>query len=140
MLHATLVSHLSLLYNFPCHASSFFYYLLYNKDGMPSQVGGLREYVSKRKENIPAFFSCSVNSAQFVFILSLSAIHRSACSCGGMPSHRFSMFASVGLEMACACRCWTAGTHRTIVALGAAPARRRLVRSIVGRVEECVLE
>jgi hypothetical protein len=50
------------------------------------------------------------------------------------------MFASVGLEMACACRCWTAGTHRTIVALGAAPARRRLVRSIVGRVEEGVLE
>ena len=50
------------------------------------------------------------------------------------------MFASVGLEMACACRCWTAGTDRTIDALGAAPARRRLVRSIVGRVEESVLE
>lgn len=58
---------------------------------------------------VPAFFSCSVNSVQSVFIRSRSAIHTSACSCGGMASHRFSMFASVGLEMAWACRvccCW----------------------------------
>ncbi len=30
----------------------------------------------------------------------LRAIHSSACSCSGMPSHLFSMLASVGLEMA----------------------------------------
>lgn len=50
-------------------------------------------------ECVPAFFSCSVNSAQLLFIRSRSAIHRSACSCGGMPSHLFSMFAKVGFEI-----------------------------------------
>ena len=56
--------------------------------------------------NIPAFFSCNVNSFQSLFMRSRRAIHRSACSCGGIASHRFSMLASVGLEMACACRVW----------------------------------
>jgi hypothetical protein len=48
----------------------------------------------------PAFFSCSVNSAQLTFMRSRRAIHSSACSCGGMDSQRFSILASVGLEMA----------------------------------------
>jgi hypothetical protein len=49
---------------------------------------------------------------------SLSAIHSSACSCGGIASHLFSIFASVGLEIACACRLWTiaAGVDRTMAA------------------------
>ena len=56
----------------------------------------------------PAFFSCMVNSFQSVFMRSLSVIHRSACSWGGMSSHRFSMLARVGLEMAWAWRdCWS---------------------------------
>jgi len=47
-----------------------------------------------------------------------------------MPSHRFSIFASVGLEIAWACRCcWTAGSDRTIDARGAA--RMSEVRSMV---------
>jgi hypothetical protein len=54
--------------------------------------------------DIPAFFSCSVNSCQSTFILSLSCIHSSACSCGGMPSHLFSMPANVGLDIAWADR------------------------------------
>lgn len=48
----------------------------------------------------PAFFSWSVRSAQFSFMRSRRAIHSSACSCRGMPSHLFSMLARVGLEMA----------------------------------------
>lgn len=48
----------------------------------------------------PAFFSWSVRSAQFSFMRSRRAIHSSACSCKGMPSHLFSILARVGLEMA----------------------------------------
>lgn len=56
----------------------------------------------------PAFFSCIVISFQSTFMRSLSDIHKSACSWGGMSSHRFSMLARVGLEMACAWRvCWS---------------------------------
>ena len=55
-------------------------------------------------ESVPAFFSCTVNSAQFTFIRSRSAIHRSACSWGGIVSHLFSIFARVGLDIACAAR------------------------------------
>jgi hypothetical protein len=55
----------------------------------------------------PAFFSCMVISFQSTFMRSLSDIQRSACSWGGISSHRFSMLARVGLEMACAWRvCW----------------------------------
>ena len=80
------------------------------------------------KGNKPAFFSCKVNSAQLVFMRSLSAIHRSACSCGGMPSHRFSIFASVGFEIACAWRCCV---DRTMVRGAAREERRIDWRSIV---------
>lgn len=52
--------------------------------------------------DIPAFFSCSVISFHGAFIRSRNCIHRSACSCGGIASHLFSMFANVGFEMACA--------------------------------------
>ena len=48
----------------------------------------------------PAFFSWNVKSAQFSFMRSRNDIQSSACSGGGMSSHLFSMFASVGLEMA----------------------------------------
>jgi len=41
-----------------------------------------------------------VRSAQLSFIRSRRAIHRSACSCMGRLSHRFSMLARVGFEMA----------------------------------------
>lgn len=41
-----------------------------------------------------------VNSFQLPFMRSRKDIQRSACSCRGMPSHRFSMLARVGLEMA----------------------------------------
>ena len=54
--------------------------------------------------NLPAFFSCNVISFQSTFIRSLNAIHRSACSWGGMASHLFSIFARVGLLIACAFR------------------------------------
>jgi hypothetical protein len=50
--------------------------------------------------HVPAFFSWTVRSAQFSFMRSRRAIQSSACSVFGMPSHRFSMFARVGLEMA----------------------------------------
>jgi hypothetical protein len=83
-------------------------------------------------QNVPAFFSCKVNSAQLVFMRSLKDIHSSACSCGGMASHLFSIFASVGLEIACACRLWTiaVGVDRTT----AAPRELRIkeVRNMVG--------
>lgn len=64
--------------------------------------------------HVPAFFSCIVKSFQSTFILSLRAIHKSACSCGGSASHLFSISASVGLLIACACLiCWLiAGTVR----------------------------
>jgi hypothetical protein len=52
----------------------------------------------------PALFSCSVMSFQSIFMRSLRDIQRSACSCGGISSQRFSMLASVGFEMACAWR------------------------------------
>lgn len=59
---------------------------------------------------IPAFFSCKVISFQSTFMRSLSCIQSSACSCGGMVSHLFSIPAKVGLDMACAdlvdCRGW----------------------------------
>jgi hypothetical protein len=75
----------------------------------------------------PAFFSCGVNSAHGTFMRSRSAIHRSACSCGGMPSHLFSMFASVGLEMAWAFLVWIAETGRTIAReLAASREERRM--------------
>ena len=56
----------------------------------------------------PAFFSWRVISCQLTFIRSLRAIHRSACCCGGIPSHRFSMPARVGFDIAWipACRFW----------------------------------
>jgi len=74
-----------------------------------------------------AFFSCGVNSAQGTFMRSRNAIHRSACSCGGMPSHRFSMLASVGLEMAWACLICTAEMGRTIAReLAASREERRM--------------
>ena len=50
--------------------------------------------------DLPAFFSWAVSSAQLPFMRSRRAIHRSACSWTGMPSHLFSMLASVGFEMA----------------------------------------
>lgn len=48
----------------------------------------------------PAFFSWTVKSDQFSFMRSRRAIHSSACSCSGMPSHLFSMLARVGFEIA----------------------------------------
>jgi hypothetical protein len=42
-----------------------------------------------------------VSSVQLSFMRSRRAIQSSACSCIGMPSHLFSMLASVGFEMAC---------------------------------------
>ena len=48
-----------------------------------------------------AFFSANVNSLHSVFILSLNCIHSSACSCGGIPSHLFSISTNVGFEIAC---------------------------------------
>src|SRR5271156_5163914 len=85
---------------------------------------------------IPAFFSCNVSSDQFAFIRSRSAIHNSACSCGGMVSHLFSMFASVGFEIACADanRCCvethTAGRASREELRGSA--RATVLRSMVG--------
>ena len=53
------------------------------------------------KLHLQAFFSCMVRSCQSIFIRSLRAIHNSACSWGDMTSHRFSIPASVGLDIAC---------------------------------------
>ena len=50
--------------------------------------------------DLPAFFSLRVRSDQLSFMRSRRAIQSSACSCMGMPSHLFSMLASVGFEMA----------------------------------------
>ena len=47
---------------------------------------------------------------------SLNAIQRSACSCGGKASHLFSIFASVGLEMAWVARTCPRQTGRTSAA------------------------
>lgn len=58
---------------------------------LPGGIGGV---------DSPVFFSCKVNSFQFSFMRSRRAIHSSACSGRGMPSHRFSMLARVGFEMA----------------------------------------
>ena len=59
------------------------------------------ENVDARVESdLPAFFSWRVISFQFSFMRSRSDIHNSACSCSGMPSHRFSMLLRVGFEMA----------------------------------------
>lgn len=58
---------------------------------------------------VPAFFSLSVISCQSTFIRSLNAIHKSACSCGGIDSHRCSMLVRVGFDMACALRCCDRG-------------------------------
>lgn len=78
------------------------------------------------KMYIPAFFSCTVNSFQSTFMRSLKAIHKSACSCGGIASHRFSMLAKVGLLIACACLdCWQSGVRRA--------AAVREVGRVVGR-------
>jgi len=69
---------------------------------------------------------------------SLNAIHKSACSCGGIASHRFSIFASVGFEIACAdakrCCEQTAVAGRTI--LEAALARATEVRSMTKSGDE----
>jgi hypothetical protein len=60
------------------------------------------EIVRVLQRVIPAFFSCNVSSDQFTFIRSRRAIQSSACSCGGIASHLFSILASVGFEIACA--------------------------------------
>jgi hypothetical protein len=82
--------------------------------------------------SVPAFFSASVSSFQGPFMRSRSCIHRSACSCGGIDSHRDSRFDSVGLERACACRTATMGRMA-----GVRNARRADWRASIlgGRVE-----
>jgi O-succinylbenzoate synthase len=72
--------------------------------------------------NLPAFFSCSVRSDQLSFMRSRRAIHRSACSCMGIPSHLFSMLASVGFEMA-----WVEAARQARVAVGGRAAARAIV-------------
>jgi hypothetical protein len=103
--------------------------------------GGHEQSIERVVPNyVPAFFSCMVKSFQSTFILSLRAIHRSACSCGGKASHLFSISANVGLLIACAClTCWLiAGTVRLAMNWrdGALlTARRTDVRIIL---EQCV--
>lgn len=66
-------------------------------------VGSGRAWIGSSISGVvdsPAFFSWKVNSFQFSFIRSRRAIHSSACSGKGMPSHLFSMLARVGFEMA----------------------------------------
>ena len=87
----------------------------------------------KGQRDSPAFFSCTVNSAQLTFIRSRNAIHRSACSCGGMLSHLFSMFASVGLLIAWALRTWLTCAAETEGRTIARELRRTCWRSILGR-------
>lgn len=58
-----------------------------------------RSFRHHRGKHAPAFCSWTVSSVQLPFMRSRRAIHRSACSWSGMPSHRFSMLARVGLEM-----------------------------------------
>lgn len=55
---------------------------------------------------------------------SLNAIQRSACSCGGMDSHLFSISARVGLDTACAEALRTCCTGATTAALVEAAAER----------------
>lgn len=75
-----------------------------------------RSIAEMRALYAPAFFSCMVISFQSTFMRSLSVIHRSACSWGGMSSQRFSMLARMGLEMAWLWRvCWR---HVTAAARG----------------------
>lgn len=82
-------------------------------------------------QHAPAFFSCMVSSFQLPLMRSRRDIQRSACSCRGMPSHRFSMLARVGLEMA-----WVdEAREATAAALRTRPLRSRLdagVRSMLG--------
>lgn len=69
--------------------------------GAPGSIGGSDDAaLGLVVVHSPAFFSWRVRSAQFSFMRSRRAIHSSACSCRGMPSHLFSMLARVGLEMA----------------------------------------
>jgi hypothetical protein len=86
---------------------------------------------------VPAFFSWGVNSVQLTFIRSRRLIHRSACSWGGMASHRFSISASVGFEMAWEVAARACTGRNADVAARAAELRRIEVRSIVkgGRAE-----
>lgn len=76
---------------------------------------GMGHLLRLYQENSQAFLSCSVSSCQSFFILSLNAIHSSACSCGGMTSHRFSMPASIGLETA-----WAGAVEWRFCCFGAA--------------------
>lgn len=80
---------------------------------------------------VPAFFSWGVNSVQLTFIRSRRVIHRSACSWGGMVSHRFSISASVGFEMAWEVAARACTGRNADVAARAAELRRIEVRSIV---------
>lgn len=90
------------------------------------------------KDNLQAFFSCTVSSPQDPFMRSLRLIHRSACSLGGMPSHLFSMSARVTLETACETLrdCESAVAARRVddgevETLASLDARRTEVRNIV---------
>jgi hypothetical protein len=89
----------------------------------------------REKGDKPAFFSCNVNSAQLTFIRSRNAIHKSACSCGGNVSHLFSIFASVGLEIACACLVCAPPADRTTPELARTELLDTAVRSIVRGME-----
>lgn len=67
---------------------------------------------------------------------SLSAIHSSACSCGGIASHRFSIPARVGFEMACAERvCCVVGVRCAFRQAVGAERKGFRVRRIKGEEE-----
>src|SRR5690242_15020370 len=84
----------------------------------------------------PAFFSAAVSDFQSSRILSLSAIHRSACSWGGIDSQRLSRFASVGLEMAWAWRnCCSWLVTGTVLGTAAARVARTIEVRIMAAVE-----
>ena len=71
---------------------------------------------------------------------SLNAIHKSACSCGGIASHLFSIFASVGLEIACArlfCPAITPYPPLAPARFAARELRRSDCRSIVAERRVC---
>src|SRR5436189_24135 len=88
-------------------------------------------------DHVQAFFSARVRSAHEPFILSRNAIQSSACSCGAIPSHLFSMSANMGAETAwpgtlavLSCRCWA---HWGCFIVAAAARGRRVVALMLVR-------
>lgn len=125
--------------------STIFHTTTFPWPSCPTLLARLLPFSVYCRYHVPAFFSCRVSSFQSTFMRSRSAIHSSACSWGAIASHRFSMLASVGFEMACAQRiccevcCLRAravAAVRPLCSVAGSERRSGAVRSIVAVVKE----